>query len=160
MATIKKAQNGATKDSTEYFKGRAKDMARKSLYAEAKGDKKLSNVYMDAASKSSSDASRQANKGKKGYDKNGYPLKKKMQTGGAVKTTKKSVPMSVAKKKVDSLNYDSATRRKAGMERTVGPKGYDDISKKLMEGARKSDSISKNWQRGIEKAKKAKGSKK
>jgi len=80
-----------------------------------------------------------------------------MQTGGSVK---KSVPMSVAKKKVDSLNYDSAARRKAGMERTVGPKGYDDISKKLMDGARKSDSISKNWQRGIEKAKKAKGSKK
>jgi hypothetical protein len=65
MATIKKAQNGVTKDSTDYFKGRAKDMARKSLYAEAKGDKKLSNVYMNAASKSSSDASRQANKGKK-----------------------------------------------------------------------------------------------
>jgi hypothetical protein len=86
-AATKKAQNGvkATKDSTSYFRGRAKDMARKSLYAEGKGDKKLSDVYMDVASKSSSDASRQANKGKKGYDKNGYPMKKKAKTGASVK---------------------------------------------------------------------------
>ena len=84
--TVKKAQNGAkTADSTSYFRGRAKDMARKSLYAEGKGDKKLSDVYMDVASKSSSDASRQANKGQKGYDKNGYPLKKKAKTGASVK---------------------------------------------------------------------------
>lgn len=83
---IKKAQNGAkTADSTSYFKGRAKDMARQSLYAEAKGDKKLSNVYMDVASKATSDAERQKLKGKPGYDKNGYPLKKKkMQTGGSI----------------------------------------------------------------------------
>ena len=75
---IKKAQNGTkTADSTAYFKGRAKDMARQSLYAEGKGDKKLSNVYMDVASKASSDADRQKLKGMPGYDKNGYPIKKK-----------------------------------------------------------------------------------
>ena len=81
---IKKAQDGtkATKDSTDIFKNKAKDMARKSLYAEVKGDKKLSNVYMDVASKFSSDASRQSKKGKPGYDKNGYPIKK---NGGSVK---------------------------------------------------------------------------
>lgn len=86
--TVKKAQDGAkTADSTSYFRGRAKDMARKSLYAEGKGDKKLSDVYMDVASKSSSDASRQANKGKKGYDANGYP-KKKAKTGASIKKCK------------------------------------------------------------------------
>jgi hypothetical protein len=84
MATIKKAQNGTkTADSTSYFKGRAKDMARQSLYAEAKGDKKLSNVYMDVASKATSDAERQKLKGKPGYDKNGFPIKKKKAKSGA-----------------------------------------------------------------------------
>lgn len=84
MRTIKKAQNGAkTADSTSYFKGRAKDMAKQSLYAEAKGDKKLSNVYMDVASKATSDAERQKLKGKPGYDKNGFPIKKKKAKSGA-----------------------------------------------------------------------------
>jgi hypothetical protein len=84
MRTIKKAQNGTkTADSTAYFRGRAKDMARQSLYAETKGDKKLSNVYMDVASKASSDADRQKLKGKPGYDKNGYPIKKKKAKSGA-----------------------------------------------------------------------------
>jgi hypothetical protein len=91
MRTIKKAQNGAkTADSTSYFKGRAKDMARQSLYAEAKGDKKLSNVYMDVASKATSDAERQKLKGKPGYDKNGFPLKKKKAQNGATTTPKKT----------------------------------------------------------------------
>ena len=83
MRTLKKAQSGAkTADSTAYFKGRAKDMARQSLYAEAKGDKKLSNVYMDVASKASSDADRQKLKGKPGYDANGFPIKKKKAKSG------------------------------------------------------------------------------
>jgi len=94
MKAIKKAVNGTTTtkttirpgvttDSTSIFKNKAKDMARKSLYAEAKGDKKLSNVYMDVASKASSDAERQKLKGKPGYDKNGYPIKKKKAKSGA-----------------------------------------------------------------------------
>ena len=75
---------------------------------------------------------------------------KKAQMG---KKVKKVVPMSVAKKKVDSLNYDATTSKRAGMSRTTGPKGYDDISKKLMERARKSDSLSKAWGKNITKAK-------
>jgi hypothetical protein len=93
MKAIKKAVNGTTTkkttirpgvttDSTSIFKNKAKDMARKSLYAEAKGDKKLSDIYMDVASKATSDAERQKLKGKPGYDKNGYPIKK---NGGSIK---------------------------------------------------------------------------
>ena len=128
MATIKKAQNGVTKDSTDYFKGRAKDMARKSLYAEVKGDKKLSNVYMDAASKSSSDASRQANKGKKGYDKNGYPIK--MKNGG-------------------SLTGLKASNKRVG---PVDPKGaYTKVQKKTLAGAKGKASLTKDKQLGATK---------
>jgi hypothetical protein len=87
-SVIPKAQMGVekTKDSTAIFQNRAKDMAIKSLYAEAKGDKKLSDVYMEVASKASTDAARQKLKGKPGYDKNGYAIKK---MGGAVKRKKK-----------------------------------------------------------------------
>jgi hypothetical protein len=128
---VKKAQNGAkTADSTDYFKGRAKDMARKSLYAEAKGDKKLSDVYMDAASKSSSDASRQANKGKKGYDKNGYPLKKKMKNGG-------------------SLSGLKASNKRVG---PVDPKGaFTKVQKKALAGAKGKASLTKDKQLGATK---------
>jgi hypothetical protein len=134
MATIKKAQGGtttATKDSTDYFKGRAKDMARKSIYAEAKGDKKLSNVYMDAASKSSSDASRQANKGKKGYDKNGYPIK--MKNGG-------------------SLTGLKASDKRVG---PIDPKGaFTKVQKKTLAGAKGKASLVKDKQLGATKMKK------
>jgi hypothetical protein len=128
MAKIKKEQNGVTKDSTDYFKGRAKDMARKSLYAEAKGDKKLSNVYMDAASKSSSDASRQANKGKKGYDKNGYPIK--MKNGG-------------------SLSGLKASTKRVG---PVDPKGaFTKVQKKTLAGAKGKATLTKDKQLGATK---------
>ena len=83
---IKKAQMGGekTKDSTAIFQNKAKDMARKSLYAESKGDKKLSDIYIEVASKASSDAARQKLKGKPGYDKNGYAIKK---MGGSITKT-------------------------------------------------------------------------
>jgi hypothetical protein len=76
---------------------------------------------------------------------------KKAQTGATTK--KKTVPMSVAKKKVDSLDYDARTRKQAAMNRTVGPKGYDDISQKLIEQSNKSDSLKKVWQKNIDKSK-------
>jgi hypothetical protein len=99
MKTIKKAKNGTTTakttirpgvttDSTSIFKNKAKDMARKSLYAEAKGDKKLSDIYMEVASKATSDAERQKLKGKPGYDKNGYPIKKKAKSGATIAKAK------------------------------------------------------------------------
>jgi hypothetical protein len=77
---------------------------------------------------------------------------KKAQSGTTT-TKKKTVPMSVAKKKVDSLRYDSAVRRQAGMKRTIGPEGYDDISQELIKGSRKSDSLANVWKKNIEKAK-------
>lgn len=131
MAKIKKAQTGVkTADSTSYFKGRAKDMARQSLYAEAKGDKKLSDVYMEAASKSSSDASRQAKKGKPGYDKNGYPLKKKMKNGG-------------------SLTGLKASNKRVG---PVDPKGaFTKVQKKALAGAKGKASLTKDKQLGATK---------
>ncbi len=61
--------------------------------------------------------------------------------------------MSVAEKKVDSLDYDAKTRRQASLNRTTGPKGYDDISKKLNDQANKSDSLKKVWQKNIDKVK-------
>jgi hypothetical protein len=137
MATmIKKAQNSAkTPDSTAYFRGRAKDMARQSLYAEAKGDKKLSNVYMDVASKATSDAERQKLKGKPGYDKNGYPIKKKkkMKNGGSL----------------TSLN--ASTKRDKGID----PKGaFTKVQKKTLAGAKGKASLTKNKQLGATKMKK------
>lgn len=76
---------------------------------------------------------------------------KKAQSGATTK--KKTVPMSVAKKKVDSLRYDAYTRREAGKNRTIGSKGYDSIAKELMETAKKSDSLANVWEKNIKKAK-------
>jgi hypothetical protein len=148
---IKKAQNGAkTADSTAYFNKEKESRFKEAREAGKLGFRKSADDEMKKGMAAGENAMRQKRKGMPGYDKNGYPIKKKMQTGGS---TKKSVPMSVAKKKIDSLNYDANINRAAAMQRTVtDKKGYDDISQKLMKNARKSDSISQNWQRGVDKA--------
>ena len=79
---IKKAQNGAkTADSTAYFKKKAQEAygaAAMNMTRNPESMFKLAKEYGDAGA-------RQAKKGKPGYDKNGYPLKKKkMQTGGSI----------------------------------------------------------------------------
>jgi hypothetical protein len=91
MATIKKpmkkAQSGvkATKDSTDYFK-KMQDFNYKQAETFAKyGLRNAAEESMNKASQTIKDQFRQKNKGKAGYDKNGYPLKKKMKMGGAVK---------------------------------------------------------------------------
>jgi hypothetical protein len=87
---------------------------------------------MDAASKSSSDASRQANKGKKGYDKNGYPLKKKMKNGG-------------------SLSGLKASNKRVG---PVDPKGaFTKVQKKTLAGARGKATLTKDKPLGATKMK-------
>ena len=82
MATIKKAQNGATKDSTAYF-----DRAEKSFMSLAnseskKGNEAVSNKMVKLAKNSFENKQRQSLKGKKGYNKNGYPVEK---NGGMIK---------------------------------------------------------------------------
>jgi hypothetical protein len=78
MATIKKAQNGATKDSTAYYSNKAR-------LSELKGA--LSNnpseilKNFNASDKAKKDQSRQKYKGKPGYDANGFPKKK---NGGSI----------------------------------------------------------------------------
>ena len=87
---MKKAQNGvkATKDSTAYFQKKAKENFEKASnrygYANPEIRKKASE-YTDKAIQAQKDELRQSNKGKPGYDSNGYPLKKKAKSGAMIK---------------------------------------------------------------------------
>jgi len=77
---VKKAQNGAkaTKDSTDYFNKEAKKNFQKA--SDRYGSPSLSkeaSKYSDKAISAQKSSLRQSNKGKPGYDKNGYPIKKK-----------------------------------------------------------------------------------
>jgi hypothetical protein len=81
MKAIKKAQNGAkTKDSTAYFQKQSKENFKKASdrygYSSDEMRKKASE-YSDKAIQAQKDELRQSNKGKPGYDANGYPIKKK-----------------------------------------------------------------------------------
>jgi len=81
---VVKAQNGATADSTGFFKKEMKT-AKKNLassYSKSYPEVSAASNKLTAASKN---LSRQSNKGKAGYDANGFPVKQKM--GG--KTSKK-----------------------------------------------------------------------
>lgn len=82
--SVKKAQNGAkTKDSTDYFKGRSAHFFAKSYKPGYTGAE--ARILREVSDDFDKDAARQAKKGKSGYDKNGYPLKKKAKTGASVK---------------------------------------------------------------------------
>lgn len=80
MKTIKKAQNGAkTADSTAYFKKKAQEAygaAAMNMTRNPESMFKLAKEYGDSSA-------RQSKKGKPGYDKNGYPIKKKKAKSGA-----------------------------------------------------------------------------
>ena len=85
MATIKKAQNGAkTADSTAYFSKKADSLARSMKKKNLKGDFKGGSKDLKGALGALKDEYRQGNKGQSGYDKNGYPVKKKMRNGGSL----------------------------------------------------------------------------
>jgi hypothetical protein len=99
---IKKAQTGKsvkpTADSTDYFyKKSIKDINYGTKVMKDKGyfkDGKVNDETkkaLDLGDKSLESLKRQAKKGKPGYDANGFPLKKKMQAGGVVKTQPKRV---------------------------------------------------------------------
>jgi len=89
-----------TADSTAYYQHGAKrygDLAIKTLNAPIGGKlmneereerNTKANKYYDASFKATDNALRQSRKGKPGYNKNGFPIKKS-KVGGAVKSKKK-----------------------------------------------------------------------
>ena len=88
MATIKKAQKGvkATPDSTSYYNKKADKAAYEMAAAKTPVEMSLASNRIAAADKS---AKRQKFKGKPGYDKNGFPIKKQ-QAGGVTKANPKA----------------------------------------------------------------------
>jgi hypothetical protein len=115
MAKVKKrAANGdqvkPTADSTAYY-------SKKVL--KAYGEKDFA-----GAKKASDDVARQSKKGKPGYDANGFPVKKKMKTGGSLK------PVAPSKKK--SLGQlPEAVRNQMGYQKDGGKS-----TKKMMMGGK------------------------
>ena len=79
--SLTKAQKGIsvkpTADSTNYYK---KEIASYNALIKSEPKTKIgqsnTNVYRDAISKAYSNLNRQSLKGKPGYDKNGFPIKK------------------------------------------------------------------------------------
>jgi len=141
MATIKKAQGGATKDSTEIFKSRVKNLSNKILKetpnlpsgksSDPKDSEKMRSLVSEKK-KALSDQLRQSKKGKPGYDANGFPLKKKMKNGG-------------------SLTGLKASNKRVG---PVDPKGaFTKVQKKTLAGAKGKASLTKDKQLGATKMK-------
>jgi hypothetical protein len=98
MATVKKAQKGvtATPDSTSYYKSRMDEDFESA--ARNMNSPKYSDQAFKRAEKNLDNYLRQSNKGKPGYDKNGFPIKKgkagikvkKAQAGGVTKANPKA----------------------------------------------------------------------
>jgi hypothetical protein len=130
MATIKKAQNGATKDSTSYFKNKEKSFRQ--LSKTEKGDSEVSKFnkrfFENEAGKAVTSQVRQSHKGKPGYDKNGYRLK--MKNGGSL----------------SALN--ASNKRDKGTD--VGG-AYTTVQKKALAGAKGKASLTKDKQLGATK---------
>jgi len=76
---------------------------------------------------------------------------KKAKNGDPVKP-QRGFTLSEAKRKRDSLDYDAKTSMAAARQRTLGSKGYDDISQELTKRARRSDSLRNVFDRAIERA--------
>lgn len=88
MAKIRKAQRGyttkPTADSTAYFK-KMQDFHYKQAATNAKyGLRDAADEQMRSATQAVKDEFRQSNKGKPGYDKDGFPIKKQ-EMGGKIK---------------------------------------------------------------------------
>jgi hypothetical protein len=82
--TIKKAQAGikATKDSTDYYSKQASNFgtaAARNMNRPATANRAFKNQK-----EALDNMFRQSDKGKPGYDKNGFPVKKKMKAGGII----------------------------------------------------------------------------
>ena len=115
MKKVKKMQSGgkATADSTAYFKNKAKDDMKLAVVKSKYGLKNEAEKNMKTAKESLTSASRQFYKGKPGYDKNGYPVKK-MQNGGSLSGLKAST------KRVGPVDPDGAWTKV--QERTIAGK--------------------------------------
>lgn len=91
------ANNAATADSTNYYKGKSmflNDAVNANLKA---GNLKGSIDAIKARNKANKDRLRQNNKGKSGYDSNGFPAKV-MSRGGKVTKMKKAAPVTKMKR--------------------------------------------------------------
>jgi hypothetical protein len=101
---LKKAQKGTTvkptRDSTAYYRNQAIKATSEQDFDLQRGDIKSYKKNLDREKAAKAAQARQANKGKPGYDKNGFPLPK-MQSGakGAVKLAPKKKGGSIQKKK-------------------------------------------------------------
>ena len=115
MGKVKKAQVGATADSTGYY-------SKKVL--KSYGEKDFA-----GAKKASDDVARQSKKGKPGYDANGFPVKKKMKSGGALK------PVAADQKGLSKL--PTAVRNKMGYQKTGGKTKKAMGGMKMMKGGGK-----------------------
>jgi hypothetical protein len=84
MKAIKKAQNGAkTADSTSYYSNKAAYLTDRGVKQSKIKDWDGMNRDFDNARKAIDSQLRQSRKGKPGYDKNGFPLKKNKAKSGA-----------------------------------------------------------------------------
>jgi hypothetical protein len=128
MATIKKAQGGvtATKDSTAYFSNKADKLSASMKKKNLKGDFRGGSSDLKGALQALKDEYRQGNKGKSGYDKNGYRLK----NGGSLSGLKAS------NKRVGPVDPNGAFTKV--QERTLaGAKGKAKLVKDKQLGATK-----------------------
>jgi len=94
MAKIRKAQRGyttkPTADSTAYFK-KMQDFHYKQAATNAKyGLRDAADEQMRSATQAVKDEFRQSNKGKPGYDKDGFPVKKQ-EMGGKIKKAQRGL---------------------------------------------------------------------
>jgi hypothetical protein len=101
---LKKAQKGTTvkptRDSTGYYRNQAIRATSEQDFAANFGNKTAYSKAVKAEAKANENKARQANKGKPGYDKNGFPLPK-IQSGtkGVGKLAAKKNGGSIKRKK-------------------------------------------------------------
>lgn len=102
---LKKAKNGttvkSTPDSTSYYRNKAIQATSDQDFAANFGNRSAYSKAVKAEAKANENKARQANKGKAGYDANGFPIPKiksasknasklgAKKTGGMVKSKKK-----------------------------------------------------------------------
>lgn len=131
MATIKKYQNSGPgiKDSTAIYKRIANKAALEMGNATSSpGMTKASNKIAEA----DKNAARQKFKGKPGYDKMGFPVKKKMKNGG-------------------SLSGLKASNKRVG---PIDPKGaWTKVQEKTLAGAKGKASLTRDKELGATKMK-------
>jgi len=111
-----KQAGGATKDSTSYFKA-DKDLYYKQAATNAKyGLKKEADEMMKKAGKAAQNELRQKNKGRLGYDKNGYPVdvKKQLEEQELLRRAKKMGHNTIEEYKKSNWGYGKNKKMTGG----------------------------------------------